>query len=262
MKSLIQRDLKLAFRSGGGFTLTLAFFLIVVMFVPFGVGANAELLARIAPGILWIGALLYIRGIGDLAHPFIRHRNGQGLGALDHHWIANHHRGRTIGLSAEPTHRKLPMADRITFGRHPDPFLHRRVRCGDHRRHKTGRLVTVPVGSTPLHPNLNAGRTGRNSGDAKPLTVAGTCRRYFAFMHCADPKRLRHSATRKFTLTKVTTCLFHCGRKRIETPHVFMGIRKSSQVHGAFRTHPACDYNCIGGYVANRTDLGVLFYTS
>ncbi len=58
MKSLILRDLKLAFRSGGGFALTLAFFLIVVMFVPFGVGANLELLSRIAPGILWIGALL------------------------------------------------------------------------------------------------------------------------------------------------------------------------------------------------------------
>ena len=58
MKSLILRDLKLAFRSGGGFALTLAFFLIVVMFVPFGVGANLDLLARIAPGILWIGALL------------------------------------------------------------------------------------------------------------------------------------------------------------------------------------------------------------
>ena len=58
MNSLILRDLKLAFRSGGGFALTLAFFLIVVMFVPFGVGANLDLLARIAPGILWIGALL------------------------------------------------------------------------------------------------------------------------------------------------------------------------------------------------------------
>jgi len=255
MKSLILRDLKLAFRSGGGFALTLAFFLIVVMFVPFGVGANPELLARIAPGILWIGALLScllsldrifqldwedgtLEALATSPIPLSGIATAKALA----HWI-------TTGLP-------------ITIGRHPDPFLHRRVRCGDHRRHKTGRLVTVPVGSTPLHPNLNAGRTGRNSGDAKPLTVAGTCRRYFAFMHCADPKRLRHSATRKFTLTKVTTCLFHCGRKRIETPHVFMGIRKSSQVHGAFRTHPACDYNCIGGYVANRTDLGVLFYTS
>jgi len=58
MLALFLRDLKLAFRTGGGFGLALAFFLIVVMFVPFGVGSDLELLARIAPGILWIGALL------------------------------------------------------------------------------------------------------------------------------------------------------------------------------------------------------------
>lgn len=58
MWSLILRDIRLALRSGGGFVLTLAFFLIVIMIVPFGVGADLELLSRIAPGILWIGALL------------------------------------------------------------------------------------------------------------------------------------------------------------------------------------------------------------
>ncbi len=58
MIALLRRDLALALRSGGGFGLSLAFFLIVVMFVPFGVGAGNERLAAIAPGILWIGALL------------------------------------------------------------------------------------------------------------------------------------------------------------------------------------------------------------
>ena len=58
MWSLILRDIRLALRSGGGFVLTLAFFLIVIMIVPFGVGADLGLLSRIAPGILWIGALL------------------------------------------------------------------------------------------------------------------------------------------------------------------------------------------------------------
>ncbi|MCL4129629.1 UNVERIFIED_CONTAM: hypothetical protein GTU68_052281 [Idotea baltica] len=58
MKSLFLRDIKLAFRSGGGFGLTLAFFLIVILFVPLGVGADNAVLARIAPGILWIGAIL------------------------------------------------------------------------------------------------------------------------------------------------------------------------------------------------------------
>lgn len=58
MIGLLLRDLKLAVRAGGGFGLGLAFFLIVTVLVPFGVGPEAALLARIAPGILWVGALL------------------------------------------------------------------------------------------------------------------------------------------------------------------------------------------------------------
>lgn len=58
MKALLVRDLKLAMRAGGGFGLGLAFFLIVTVLVPFGVGPQSALLAKIAPGILWLGALL------------------------------------------------------------------------------------------------------------------------------------------------------------------------------------------------------------
>jgi heme exporter protein B len=58
MKALLLRDIRLAVRAGGGFGLGLAFFLIVVVLVPFGVGPDSGLLARIAPGILWLGALL------------------------------------------------------------------------------------------------------------------------------------------------------------------------------------------------------------
>ncbi|PTX55423.1 heme exporter protein B [Litoreibacter ponti] len=58
MIALLRRDLMLAIRVGGGFGLGLAFFLILVVLVPFGVGPNAEMLSRIAPGILWVGALL------------------------------------------------------------------------------------------------------------------------------------------------------------------------------------------------------------
>lgn len=58
MKALLVRDVVLAFRAGGGFGLGLAFFLIVTVLVPFGVGPESALLSRIAPGILWLGALL------------------------------------------------------------------------------------------------------------------------------------------------------------------------------------------------------------
>jgi heme exporter protein B len=56
--ALLQRDLRLAFRAGGGFGLGLAFFLLVAVLVPLGVGPEGATLARIAPGILWVGALL------------------------------------------------------------------------------------------------------------------------------------------------------------------------------------------------------------
>jgi len=58
MIALLVRELRLALRSGGGAGLGLGFFLIVVMLVPFGVGPNQQTLGLIAPGILWIGALL------------------------------------------------------------------------------------------------------------------------------------------------------------------------------------------------------------
>ncbi len=58
MRALLLRDLRLAFRSGGGFGLGLAFFLLLAVLVPLGVGSDPAVLARIAPGILWVGALL------------------------------------------------------------------------------------------------------------------------------------------------------------------------------------------------------------
>ena len=58
MQALLLRDLRLAVRAGGGFGLGLAFFLIVTVLVPFAVGPDPALLSRIAPGVLWLGALL------------------------------------------------------------------------------------------------------------------------------------------------------------------------------------------------------------
>ncbi len=56
--ALIVRDLRLAVRVGGGALMGALFFLIVVVMVPFAVGPDLKLLARIGPAILWLGALL------------------------------------------------------------------------------------------------------------------------------------------------------------------------------------------------------------
>ncbi|MFO1106476.1 MAG: heme exporter protein CcmB [Amaricoccus sp.] len=56
--AVLGRELRLALRSGGGAGLGLAFFLILVLLVPFGIGPDPARLAPVAPGTLWIGALL------------------------------------------------------------------------------------------------------------------------------------------------------------------------------------------------------------
>ena len=52
------RDLKLAARSGGSAALALSFFALVATLVPLGIGADLKLLARVAGGVLWVGAVL------------------------------------------------------------------------------------------------------------------------------------------------------------------------------------------------------------
>jgi heme exporter protein B len=56
--ALLMRDMRLAFRAGGGASLAAAFFALVSALVPFGVGADLVLLGRIAGGVLWVSAAL------------------------------------------------------------------------------------------------------------------------------------------------------------------------------------------------------------
>jgi len=56
--ALFRRDLALAARIGGGTGVGLVFFLMLVTLMPFAVGPDMALLARIGPAILWIAALL------------------------------------------------------------------------------------------------------------------------------------------------------------------------------------------------------------
>ncbi|MDH6231422.1 heme exporter protein B [Mesorhizobium soli] len=58
MLALYLRDVRLGIRAGGGALTGVLFFLAVIVTIPFGVGPDLNLLARIGPAILWIGALL------------------------------------------------------------------------------------------------------------------------------------------------------------------------------------------------------------
>jgi heme exporter protein B len=57
-KALVRRDLLLAMRRRADVLTTLIFFVIVVSLFPLGVGPELETLREIAPGVVWVAALL------------------------------------------------------------------------------------------------------------------------------------------------------------------------------------------------------------
>jgi len=56
--ALLVRDIRLAARAGGSAMLALAFFAAVATLVPFGIGSEPRLLARVAGGVVWVAAVL------------------------------------------------------------------------------------------------------------------------------------------------------------------------------------------------------------
>ena len=56
----LARDIKLAARSKGEVAQALAFFVVVVSLFPLAIGPETALLKRIAPGVVWVAALLSV----------------------------------------------------------------------------------------------------------------------------------------------------------------------------------------------------------
>ena len=57
-RGIVRRDLRLAVRRKSEPLFTLGFFVVVASLFPLGLGPEPELLKRIAPGVLWVAALL------------------------------------------------------------------------------------------------------------------------------------------------------------------------------------------------------------
>lgn len=56
--AIVERDVRIAMRVGGGAFLALVFFALVALVVPIGLGPDLPLLSRIAPSMAWVGAVL------------------------------------------------------------------------------------------------------------------------------------------------------------------------------------------------------------
>ena len=98
---LILRDVRRGFT--GSAWLPLAFFLLVATLVPFAIGPDARLLARIGPGILWIAALTAaLLPVERLVEP------DRADGVLDQLWLH--------GVTEESVAAAKIVAHWMTFG--------------------------------------------------------------------------------------------------------------------------------------------------
>ena len=58
MLAVVKREISLALRQKGEVLTPLVFFMVIASLFPLGVGAESSLLLRMAPGVLWVSALL------------------------------------------------------------------------------------------------------------------------------------------------------------------------------------------------------------
>ncbi|QKK02883.1 MAG: heme exporter protein CcmB [Pseudomonadota bacterium] len=90
--ALIRRDLRLAIRHGGESLMPLIFLFAVIILIPLGVGPGPNLLARIAPGMIWVAALL--ASLLALEHLF---RPDLEDGTLEQWWTGDCPPGALVG---------------------------------------------------------------------------------------------------------------------------------------------------------------------
>jgi heme exporter protein B len=92
--ALLRREIAIALRAGSGSLTGVLFFLAVITVFPFAIGPDLNLLTRIAPAILWIGALL--ASLLGLERLFSQERED---GSLDLLVLNSHGEGHPLALT-------------------------------------------------------------------------------------------------------------------------------------------------------------------
>jgi len=144
--AVVRRDLLLAARQRADVANTLLFFLVVVTMVPLGVGPEINTLRTIAPGVVWVAALLAaILSLNRLfaadftdgtleqmvlsGEPLPVVVLAKALGALADHRIADHGHGGAARSDVRPAARRDRRAGGLARPRHAGAVADWRGRC-------------------------------------------------------------------------------------------------------------------------------------
>ena len=101
--AVVGRDLRLALRQRGDALTVVLFFVLTAALFPFGLGPEPNLLARIAPGIVWVTALLAV--LLSLERLFLADYEGRQPGIAGPGAAAAGGRGAGQGAGALADHR-------------------------------------------------------------------------------------------------------------------------------------------------------------
>ena len=177
---LVSRDLRLALRQGSDATVAVMFFVLCVVLFPFGVGPEANILARIAAGVIWVAALL--ASLLSLERLFQNDYEDGSLELLTFtslpleavvfakvlaHWLVTGLplivAAPLLALAAEHGACGFSGAHRDPGGRHADAQPDRRHRRSSDAGCPAGRRAAVAADPAALHPcaDLRGGRHRR-----------------------------------------------------------------------------------------------------
>jgi hypothetical protein len=169
LAAVIKRDLRIAWRVGGGALIGVLFFLIVVVLMPFAVGPDLALLTRLGPAILWLGALL------------------ASLLTLDRLFLADHEDGSLDLIAMGRTPLELTCAAKAlahwlaaglgggadAAGRHAGADFYGNDRRGAGGDAASRRIVAGGAGAAAVDPGADFRRRGVASGDYRTVVVRG-----------------------------------------------------------------------------------------
>ena len=144
--AVVRRDLKLALRQKSDVLNTVFFFIVVVTLVPLGIGPDQQLLRMIAPGVVWVAALL--AALLSLPRLFA---NDYADGTLAHHRYSSDINLWLVCAHVRPTSRCCAGHDEFALHRYAGAEFSGQCRSCAHTRTQRRKRIDVASRSSLVY---------------------------------------------------------------------------------------------------------------